>query len=167
MAIKDFSEDIIGEPITGEPQSIRKSAILTIVESICFESPDQEPTHCQNAYDKAIDTEEFPYQRSLKITDKWIPLDFGSLSSISTLHITCIKPQLQVIPSEEDQKLNSQKLLEISGPPNSAGEFLPLLILSPGESMRIIPSSPSNLYIRARVDSVRIHLLVLPGDTHA
>ncbi len=155
------------QPSIDEPKAVENAALLTIVASLCYDGSDPPATHHQDAYDKTIISEEFPYQRNLKITEKWVPVDFGGLESVSVLHISCVKPRLQVTPNEEEKKLNAQKLLEIAGPPDSNGEFLPLLIVHPGESMRVTPAGPSCLYLRARTDTVRIQLLVLPGESDA
>ncbi len=168
MAIEEFDlEPTLEEPVIDEPKTVENAALLTIVESLCYEGSDQPSTHHQDAYDKTIISGEFPYQRNLKITEKWAPVDLGGLESVSVLHISCAKPQLRVTPTEEEKTLNAQKLLEIAGPPDSNGDFMPLLILSPGESMRVTPACPSRLYMRTRTGTVRIQLLALPGESDA
>lgn len=136
---------------------------LTTTETITYERQDGEPFQIATKCWRAIEQDTQPYQREIKVTEEWKPLDLGwanewdKIGTISLQHLG--EKILQRIPTPEEKLENASKSLYVT-----LGSDPSLYIeIPPKDSFRAILSDSRALRIRAKSGVIRVLLTILPG----
>ena len=114
---------------------------LTVVESLTYQSDDGPPVIVLTQSERRIISDEQPFQKIQKVSDKWctlntkLMLEFIGGVSTGLLSIRHDKPTPgQVNPTADEKEANVSRVLLVK----LDGLILELL---PGESLRVIPNT--------------------------
>ncbi len=146
--------------------SSKITAHLFVAEEVVHKPLSSDPpTVTTSRYSVELQSTEQPYYRTHVIEEEWKPLDYGWLKGLPIRQIYIHNRagvQLQVIPTEEEQEYIAKQRLLIGILPQGAETPLPVLSLSPGETMRVQPLAESPLYLRSALGSIPITSFVIP-----
>jgi hypothetical protein len=141
------------------------SSRLVVVSTVYYAPYTGDTLSVESRYARDVSSDEQPYKRIFRITEEAKSFDVGWLSKtpIGYLVLSNDEPSPftrggalgDPIPSLGD------KSLEV-GTTNEKGDFTPLFLIPPGESLPFVPVAIEKLYYRAARESVRATLTAIP-----
>src|SRR3990167_1669524 len=136
---------------------------LTTTETVTYERENGESFQVATKCWRAIEQDTQPYQREIKITEEWKPIDLGwatEWDKIGTIVIQHLGEKLfQKIPTPEERLENASRSLYVA----LGSDSISYLEYFPKDSFRAIVSDPRALRIRSKSGVVRAMLTILPG----
>jgi len=133
-------------------------ARLVVVETVYCQSPGEQPVAVESRFGRALNSQEQPYRRVIKVGESWQPLDHGWVEEASMLVISNEEGKyLQVVPTEEQRKELETKVVELAFPGQSGCWLIP-----PGDSFRGCPSGLGSLLVRCRKGMSKCVVHVFP-----
>lgn len=144
---------------------------LVVVESVYHQPVGKEAKLIASRFSRELSSDEQPYQRELKASERWEPLDNGWIDKAGMLVIRNNEGQfLQTQPTEEERQEVAERVLEICCEDRDAlsvdNDFpislFPQWWILPGESMRACPADLGSIYIRCRSGTAQFTLDLLP-----
>lgn|SRR3990167_2004418 len=145
-------------PESKKSPSPASKARLSVVETVYHQVLGEQPTHISSRYCHNLSTNEQPYIRRVTVGSSWEKLDTGWLKDrVSWIHIQNEEGRNPTVnPTEEQRKeLESLSIL-------ISLEYVSFARISPRESLRFQPSSPSELFIRCESSSARCTITAYP-----
>ena len=136
------------------PRQVPKDR-LVVVET-CYHLPwEGEPVSVDERYSRDLSTHEQLYERRCRVGEAWEPLDLGWLTGVGMLVLSNQEGRnLQTRPTPEEQAEMDGRVLEVGWQPREATQFdsppFALLLVPPGESLRIVPATTDGLIVRCR-----------------
>jgi hypothetical protein len=130
---------------------------LTIVECVYYQAPFEDCISAENRYDSAVEADEQPYIRKIKVGEQWQPIDSGWIMTPGLLLIKNEPIRFAVQPTQEQRAEAASKVVEVSvcleekgRTQHSPPKGLPMTVttLLPGESLRMRPAEFSTLRLR-------------------
>lgn len=156
---------------TDEPQIFNLNTLranrfrnrITTTETVTYEREDGEPFQITTKCSRPIEQDTQPYQREIKVTEEWKPIDLGwalewdKIGTISIQHLG--EKTLQRNPTPEEKLENASRSLYVALGSDSS----PFLEIYPKDSFRSVVSDPRALRIRAKSGTIRCLLTIFPG----
>jgi len=140
---------------------------LTVVGSIYFVAANEQPESVDTGFSRDLASEEQPYRRRLKATEEWQRLDCGWIKEASQVFIANEEGKgLQVNPTDEEREDIARRIIEVSFCEDGEGPndtfISSVWLVSPGESMRGLPSRVDRLCVRCQHGTARFTLYIVP-----
>lgn len=168
--VKEFvapeDNEEMGEPIevdlskrrAFEPN--RRFNALTVVETVYYRRDGNNPYQSESRYSRRLESGEQHYERNLRATGEWQKLDTGWIGdNVSALCIYNDQGVFDTNPSPKEKADEALRVIEVSYTKSSDESFL----VRPGESMRVLPSKASSLYVRCQFLYANFTLLLIPN----
>jgi len=135
--------------------------LLTVVESVYFHPANRgirqvDSRWCRNL----LGVGEQPYERYLKASPQWQPVDLGWIQEVGMMVIRNeegISEGLVIMPLPLDVL---DRFIEVAYEGAKDGDSVMIL---PGEALPFYPRTPKNLRIRCPSGTARYHLFIVPG----
>lgn len=154
-----------------QPPPAPQYARLVVVENIYYQVPGEQPVSVSTSYTRMLDTPytvdsspEFqPYARDLRISDCWTQLDIGWMRDKGASLLVLSNEEgkyLSAIPTEEEKRSLKKRVVHIMFGSGRVPQNL--LLLLPGESIRITPWSLEPIVVRCYEGSAKCRLWVFP-----
>lgn len=159
-----MSETTSGTSETPEPKQTVLKPRITVVETLYHQGVlGETPTTVTCQFSRELESDEQPYQRRCKVGEDPQPLDIGWIEEVGEIHIQNEEGRsLQVQPTNEEKAESAKKVLWIVLH-NKASSYWPGLLRIPaGESQRLLPIYPEELWISSRSGTTRFTITVFP-----
>lgn len=139
----------------------KSTARILLLQTLYYQSANSEPISAEGRYTKLLQTDEQPYQRRMKVTDEWKPLDAGWVESASYYCVENLEGKyIQTIPTLEQRSEDAKRIIEL-GIASPIG-VLRFASLSPGEFMAVPYKDVRNVRIRCLHESAKVNITVYP-----
>lgn len=166
-----LSGSISSGKTNGDPQTFDLNVLranrprnrMTTTETVTYEREDGDPFQVNTKCSRAIEQDTQPYQREIKVTDEWKPIDLGwavEWDKIGTIHIEHLgekTPQRNPTPEEKLESASRSLYVTLGSDSKAFLEYFPK------DSFRAILSDPRALRIRAKSGSIRCLLTIFPA----
>lgn len=136
-------------------------AQMTVVSSVYFQSPEEQPIQTEYRYTRPLASEEQPYARSLKVGPEWVLLDCGWVREAALVVLENLEgTRLQKVPTEEERVSIDSRVVEISF---SRQDPSPALTVRPGGGCQFEPTELTSIRVRCRDGVAKCSLLIIPA----
>ncbi len=154
----------ISEQDLEEIKATRARNRMTITETVTYNRENGKPFQVSTKCARSISQDTQPYQREIKVTEEWKPIDLGWAveweSGIGIVHIEHLgETLLQRIPTVEEKLENSSRSFYIA----LGIDFGPYLEYYPKDAFRAILSDARALRIRSKSGTIRCLLTIFPA----
>jgi len=133
---------------------------ITVVDNLYFQETGEQTSQFSCQFSRNVESEQQPYERRLKATEEWQPIDTGWLDEdVGALFIRNeAGKNLQTIPTEAEALEISKQVLQLS----FGGTEFAAWNVPPGESFRGSPATIKDLMIRSLSGTPRYTLYLIP-----
>jgi hypothetical protein len=130
---------------------------LVIKETVYFQQPEAKPIALESGSGQDIASDEQPYQRIIKLTESWTPLDTGWVKEASLIVIENQAGKHQLVrPDAKQIQEIAAKVIEI-GKEGEAWELVPA-----GQTRVFTPVELDRIQLRSRSGEVKAIVTVFP-----
>jgi hypothetical protein len=138
---------------------------IVVVETIGFQPPEGEAQMVDSRYVRWLEAgmDEQVYKRKFTATEEWKPVDIGwakEWPGVSVVHISNVGVgPLATIPTAAEREELARRIIEVkigSADPDS------VLLIPPGESLRVCPARPDKILIRSQHNTTRYQIGIFP-----
>lgn len=147
-------------------------ARLSVQESVSLSYPRQEAFAVSSRFSKFIHSPEQPFKRVLAtVNEEWERLNFVWLDGKPLGMLVIYNDEgkfLQVVPSPEEIAEAAKKILQVGFSKNGEVGPEPWIDVNPSgdgvtsESCRLVPTSPSSVYVRSLSGPIRYSFTAFP-----
>lgn len=125
---------------------------VVIVQQAYYQPKEGNTSSDSTQFSRFCETDADPYVRRAKVGREWIKLDRGWMEEASCLLIANPAPKYPKIPTEEQKRLDAERVIEISFSPEDSSRVADILV-RPGESHRFEPAYLDRVWVRSASDS--------------
>jgi hypothetical protein len=130
---------------------------LVIKETVYFQQPEAKPIAIESGSGQDIASDEQPYQRIIKLTENWTPLDTGWVKEASLIVIESQAGKHQLVrPDAKQIQETAAKVIEI-GMNEVAHDLIPA-----GQTRAFTPVRFSSRQLRCQSGEVKAIITVFP-----
>lgn len=119
-------------PAQDLPRGVQPAARITVVESIYFQCPPDQPSDCRSGFVRLLSSDDPPYSRRITIGEGWTDLDLGHLRG---------KVGMLSIKNLEVRDLTKTLWISLDG--------TTFAVVRTGESCRLEPLHPEMMQIKS------------------
>lgn len=176
-----MSEERNQTPPTTQPtqqESLQKSpkSRMTVVETVYFAAPGEDPFAIGSTYSRIMQSGEYPYSRKVKVTEEWQKLDCGSILEAGLLILSNDENKgLQVNPTAKEKAEAKKRIIEVGyllikskenrdmfSEKATQPAVIPLWLILPGETMRGQPLQLDCLMLRCQSGVAKCTINIMP-----
>lgn len=121
---------------------------IVIVQQAHYQPKEGNTSSDSTQFSRFCETDADPYVRRARVGKKWVKLDRGWMEEASCLLISNPTPRYPKIPTEEQKKLDAEKMIEVSFSSENPDRVADILV-RPGESHRFEPAYLDRVWIRS------------------
>lgn len=119
---------------------------MTVVDKVYHQPQNGDAYCCETTFERWLNDEESVYSRKIKVGSEWKLLHLGWFTDDSKpVGMLVMRnnegTHLQALLSDEEKDQLSKRVLEVGVSIGDRDEFVPVFLVPPGESNRVVPSA--------------------------
>lgn len=132
-------------PVQDLPRGVQPAGRITVVESIYFQSPPDQPSDCRSGFVRLLAADDPPYARKMIVGEGWADLDLGHLRG---------KVGMLSVKNLEVRDRSKTLWVSLDG--------ATFAVVRAGESCRLEPLNPDNMRIKSVSGECRALVTAFP-----